>query len=318
MTARRHLICWGLLVPGLLRAATFLDQGLQETNAPPAGAAAYLEDLIISLPEDPRALQTDAPAPSILQAPPLFSLAGEATDPAESRPPLPLLNPDIHPELAGHMAQARRYLAANQMYLASREFWRAARQNPALPEPGAGLAATMLLAGDHLHAAALLEPLSRAHPEHPDLRFNLAAAYYGLGRHQEAIALLRDLLTEDPEPAKVHYNIAMNRLALQDHAGALESLIESHECNPDNPFASLALARLYAREGKAREMLTWLAKAMDLLPPDQHNLHLAAPDFLPYRQDPEFRALWSRPQPALEPDPDPTPYLVPLSPLPRR
>jgi tetratricopeptide (TPR) repeat protein len=249
-----------------------------------------LGDLRITLPGESVRVTPD-PSTAKVFLPPELAMRTDTNAVSAIQRPLPLLKSTYSSEVNVHMVRAMENMSSNQVFVASRELWQAARLAPHLPEPAAGLALTYLLAEDNDRAARLLEKLVVAYPSDADLRFNLASARYGQKRHAEALDLLMGLEGQDRFPDKLYYNMAMNLLALGEPSDALRALRTAFDRNPRTPAPLLAMARIHARRAEPEAMLFVLRMARPLIPADQRAETFADPAFQPYTRRPEFQAL---------------------------
>ncbi len=280
-----------LLAAGLLAAAAQTNRAARAGDRLPGGLDAdLLGDLRITLPGDGVRSTPDIPSAKVF-LPPELAMKTATNAVASIQKPLPLLKSTYSPEVNLHMVRAMENMSSNQVFLASRELWQAARIAPHLAEPAAGLALGYLLAEDNDRAAHLLERLVERHPTEPDLRFNLASARYGQKRHADALELLNGLEGQDRFPDKLYYNMAMNLLALGEPGDALRALRTAYDKNPRSPAPLLAMARIHARKAEPEAMLFVLRMARPLIPAGERADTFADPAFRPYANRAEFQAL---------------------------
>jgi tetratricopeptide (TPR) repeat protein len=170
-------------------------------------------------------------------------------------------------------------LASNQVYEATRYYWRAARRDPVNREALAGLAACYLLANDGERAVQLYENLVAEYPVEEEYTFNLASAHYKLMNYEAALAILQKLHKQHPQDAKILYNLALNHLAGGEKATGIRYMERSFALLPENPFPLLALARTYSRDGNRVKMIESLENAAKLLTTAELELYLKDPAF---------------------------------------
>jgi Tfp pilus assembly protein PilF len=267
----------------LILALGSVIAGWAQQNPPPAPAAAQvntnlLQELRITLPGGDSKTGRAVDARGVLVAPRLIFNTGTNTT-AEAVDPIPLLRGSPNPEVSAMMINAMGLMASNQVYLASRELWKASRQATTHLDPAAGLALMYLLAEDNDRAANLLEKLVQADPSQIDLQFNLASARYGQGRYSEAVMILTSIKDIDRYPATIYYNLGLCLAAKGEVEDALRALRIAQERAPKNPSALVAMSRIHLAQGQVSPAIERMKEAAPLLGRPGLKEVLLEPDF---------------------------------------
>ena len=282
-----------------------------------------------NVPSEPAtAIPPAAPAESSVPAP----------VPADVRPPAPAILEDslrMEEALAAYR-EASDYLRAQRPDLAERRLRDALAINPDMAAALRLLGIVCLQDGRLADAIAHFERSLQLEPLHPDALSNLAFAYFQAKNINVALelidtcrrlypdyvpALLQEGLIKlavDPETAiealraateaepgnpGPRNNLAVALARIGDFDGAREQLETVLDANPNNFTALFNTAALYAKTTNATEAVSWLARAMQQIPPEQFRTYLFDPDFDPIRRSPEFADFLRTLDPALPPPP---------------
>ena len=254
-------------------------------------AQSPLDDLIVTIPnvknDDKEVLQPKEQDSSAFKAPAISLTPEVSIEPAE------ILAPEEDRTLQELLEKGAANLASNQVYEATRYFWRASRRASSNQDALSGMAASFLLAEDGGRALQIYKVLAEKYPTEEEYLFNLASCHYKLNQFDQADEILSELAQLHPSDAKILYNLGLNKVAGGKRETGIRLLEKSFELLPQNPFPMLALARLYAREGEKQPMLACLEKAASLLDPDELKLYLGEPAFDAWRNDGLFERILS-------------------------
>lgn len=265
-------------------------------------------------------------------------VAVPAPVPADVRPPAPAILEDslrMEEALAAYR-EASDYLRAQRPDLAERRLRDALAINPDMAPALRLLGIVCLQDGRLADSIAHFERSLQLEPLHPDALSNLAFAYFQAKNINVALdlidtcrrlhpdyvpALLQEGLIKlavDPEAAiealraaceaepgnpGPRNNLAVALARTGDFEGAREQLAAILDANPDNFTALFNTAALYAKATNATESVSWLARAMQQIPPEQFRTYLFDPDFDPIRRSPEYISFLRTLDPALPPPP---------------
>ena len=130
-----------------------------------------------------------------------------------------------------------------------------------------------LAAGKNEHNAIerMLE-LLKIYPGTPALHYNLGNLYRGSGQTDNAMAQYRMALQFKPDFIHAINNQAAIYIVRADYSKAIALLKQIAVLQPNDPGICLDIARVYARQGRARESVEWLEKAVEKGFPDRESL----------------------------------------------
>jgi tetratricopeptide (TPR) repeat protein len=298
--------------------------------------------LALFLREENRRSLILSPAPEAPVAPagaePAAPAEPPAPVPADVRPPTPAVLEDslrMEEALAAYR-EASGYLRAQRPDLAEQRLRAALAINPDMAPALRLLGIVCLQDGRLADSIAHFERSLQLDPLHPDALSNLAFAYFQAKNINVALelidtcrrlhpdyvpALLQEGLIKlavDPEAAidalraateaepgnpGPRNNLAVALARSGDFDGAREQLVANIDADPNDFTALFNLAALYAKETNATESISWLARAMHQVPPEQFRTYLFDPDFDPIRRTPDFAAFLRTLDPDLPPPP---------------
>lgn len=258
--------------------------------------------------------------------------------PADVRPPAPAVLEDSRrmEEALEAYREASDYLRAQRPDLAERRLRDALAINPDMAGALRLLGIVCLQDGRLAESIGHFERSLQLEPLHPDALSNLAFAYFQAKNINVALelidtcrrlhpdyvpALLQEGLIKlavDPEAAiealraaaeaepgnpGPRNNLAVALARTGDFEGARAQLMANIDANPDDFTALFNMAALNAKQTNATEAVSWLARAMRHIPPEQFRTYLLDEDFDPVRRSPEFADFLRTLDPALPPPP---------------
>jgi len=157
-------------------------------------------------------------------------------------------------------AERRESVEIDLMLRLSRE---RLRINPDDPEALGVLAYYQYLATDYDDALETFNRLIELYPGEAYAYNNKALVYKRKGMYRKEEGLYRIALALDPADATAINNLAVN-LAHQDrHAEALDWMRQLKEKTPDDPYADLHRAKIYADMGNTEEAIRYLILALE-------------------------------------------------------
>lgn len=113
-------------------------------------------------------------------------------------------------------------------------------------------------------------------PDSPQEWYVLATLKHRRGDYRGAVDAAKEAIRFTREPsADYHYQLGTSLLALEDWQSAIDALRLAVHYDPSASDANSQLGLALARVGQQKESLTWLQRAFELSPADEHRLNLA-------------------------------------------
>jgi Flp pilus assembly protein TadD len=147
---------------------------------------------------------------------------------------------------------------------AQRHFERVTQLAPQWPRGWKALGVTLALQNNIAAAESPLRKACEFSPTEPDACYYLARGLYASDRFVAALKVLQPLLSSDPEPARIEEAIAQAKEGLGEFDDAEKWYRQAVE--HDTRRRALGLGRFLLRQGRLREGLPWLKRAVQYEP----------------------------------------------------
>jgi Flp pilus assembly protein TadD len=277
---KSHRVIWLFTILLVLAAAALavVRQGLFPFRHPPSGEQ-YVQDAMVRLEHDPAAWERDTQT--------AVRAAAVAVERGELR------------SAQAYYVLALQYQREHNINAAEALFKRAIAVEPDWNWPYVGLG-NLLGRFTMSRTEEAIQALRKAIALDPDWArpHNLLAVVYRLANQlddaeREALEAVRI----DPGDIGSHNNYANLLMARGDFAKAEEHYRIASGLSPEHPKPYYNLACLYSLQGRKAEALTYLAEALERAPNLREDAALD-PDLATLRDEPEFRRIVARGEPA--------------------
>lgn len=155
---------------------------------------------------------------------------------------------DQHAEF--HYVMGLALYSENKLNDAKPEFQAALRLNPSLAQPSYLLAACVASEGDYAQAEGIFSALTRQHPNDANYWIALAQVLTKQNKNVEAVHAARRALTLAPQNPHVQYVTATVLMESGNFSDAIPMFEKLERLNGGVVAVHVALARLYARQGR--------------------------------------------------------------------
>ena len=188
------------------------------------------------------------------------------------------------------MSKARVEAEKDNFAAALRRYRQALEIDKQSPQAWVGVGATLGMLGRYEEAQVAHGSAIKLDPNYAIAWYNKGVALWRLGRHEKALDAFENTIKLDPKDAPAWTNSGVILTKLDRNREALESHKKALELAPNYALAWFNKAGAHSLLGEKSEMLVALKRAIELDPKRKEKAK-TDPDFEPYRDDPDFRAL---------------------------